>query len=345
MANQAFLIEKSRLVPWIDALGREYRLVGPVVEDGIPSFKPTVSAFDLMLDYGLTMMGPQVWIYQLTEKICTLRRLQGAFHAELPERPPAQLVAGVHACDLHGLLVLDKVFLKGRIVDRNYRMWRENTVVLGYHCTRVYPNCFCASMGTGPFFEPQEGCDFLVTDLGEDCLIETIGPRALSLLSPLHPASAGEQHFARKEQLRRELLSQFEKKIDTSHLVESLLGNPDHPIWKRTAEERCLGCTNCTMVCPTCFCYNVKDLSPLDPDTWDRIRYKDSCQEYHFAQFHGGNFRSTRTARLRQFVMHKLATWQEQFGCFGCVGCGRCMHWCPTCIDLTDMAEAIMASA
>jgi len=31
----------------------------------------------------------------------------------------------------------------------------------------------------------------------------------------------------------------------------------------------------------------------------------------------------------------------EQYGCFGCVGCGRCMTWCPTGIDLTEMAKRI----
>jgi sulfhydrogenase subunit beta (sulfur reductase) len=116
-------------------------------------------------------------------------------------------------------------------------------------------------------------------------------------------------------------------------------------VWKRTAEERCLGCTNCTMVCPTCFCYNLKDYMSFDLASCERYRYWDSCQELHFAEVAGGgNFRFSRMARLRQFVTHKLATWVEQFGCFGCIGCGRCMTWCPTKIDLTEMAKEIMNS-
>ena len=72
-----------------------------------------------------------------------------------------------------------------------------------------------------------------------------------------------------------------------------------------------------------------------------RRRQWDSCQDQHFAEVHFANYRSTRKARLRQFVCHKLCYWVEQHGCFGCVGCGRCIHWCPTHIDLTEIAAEI----
>lgn len=344
MEHGAYIIEKDRLLPWLEELGREYRLVGPVDEEGFPAFREVASTDDLTLDYGLTMMGPQAHIYRPVERICTIRGNDGGFQVDKPEITPAQILMGVHSCDLHAILVLDRVFLRQKVKDRNYRLWRENTVLMGYHCTRVCTSCFCASMGTGPLFEPKEGYDFLFTDLGDVYLTETLGHRARRLMAPLRAAEAGTAHLQKKEELGRALLNQFTKKIDTTGMVESILKNQDHPVWKRTADERCLGCTNCTMVCPTCFCYNVKDHMTFDLEQCERVRYKDSCQEFHFAEVHGGNFRQTRKARLRQFVTHKLATWWEQFGCFGCIGCGRCMTWCPTKIDLTEMAEEIMAS-
>ncbi len=297
------------------------------------------------LDYGLTMMGPQTSIYHPTENLCRMVSENGRFNVEALKEVPHQLLVGVHSCDLHGILELDKAFLEGPVVDRNYRMWRENTVVVGYHCTRIYPQCFCASMGTGPFFEPKKGYDFLLTNLGDGYVLESLGGRAYRILSSHQLTPISQVKLSRKEELRQRLLGQFEKQLDTTRLVETILNNQDHPVWKRTADERCLGCTNCTMVCPTCFCYGVKDRSiGFDPNRWERTRYKDSCQELHFAEVHGANFRSTRRARLRQFVTHKLAAWREQFGSFGCVGCGRCMSWCPTHIDLTEMAKEIMAT-
>jgi sulfhydrogenase subunit beta (sulfur reductase) len=344
MQEQAFLIEKKRFFPWLEELQKEFQLIGPVEQDAGPAFARIKSVKDLQVNYGLTMLGPQVYLYHPQERVCTIQERGGKFEVQTMETVPRQILFGVHSCDLHAITVLDRAFLKKGMEDRNYRLWRENTVVIGLHCSHIYPQCFCASMGTGPFFEPKEGYDFLLTDLGDNYLVETLGGRALKLLSSLNPDRAAPEHFDKKTQIGRELESQFQKKIDTSHVVEIILRNQDHPVWSQTADSRCLNCTNCTQVCPTCFCYNVKDRVSFDLTTCERTRYKDSCYELHFAQVHGANFRSSRTARLRQFVTHKLATWVEQFGCFGCIGCGRCMTWCPTNIDLTEIAKEIMAT-
>ncbi|RJR33697.1 MAG: sulfite reductase subunit A [Desulfobacteraceae bacterium] len=341
---EVFLLEKERLLPWLDDVRRGRALIGPIEEQGFPVFGEPSSTRDLRLDYGLTMMGPQTSIYRLTEKICSIRRINGTFEVDDTIGADEQLLVGVHSCDLHALLVLDKAFLKGKVIDRNYRIRREKTIVIGYHCTSVCAQCFCASMGTGPFFGPKEGYDFLLTDLGEIYMLEALGERAHKLIAPLGLHGAEENHFRKKEALRQRLLGQFTKRLDTSRIVEIILRNQDHPVWRRTAEERCLSCTNCTKVCPTCFCYSTKDKGDFALKQWDRMRAKDSCQEVHFAEVHGGNFRGIRAARLRQFVTHKLATWWEQFDCFGCIGCGRCMTWCPTGIDLTHMAKEIMAT-
>jgi ferredoxin len=339
----AFLLEKERLFPWLDEIRRGRVMIGPVDDQGSPAFRETQSVHDLLLDYGLTMMGPQTCIYHLIEKVCTIQRADAGFEIDDTVTAQDQLLVGVHSCDLHAILVLDKVFLRGRVVDRNYRIRREKTIVVGYHCSSVCSQCFCASMGTGPFFEPREGYDFLLTDLGDLYMLEALGERAHGMIGSLGLCKAEEKDLQKKEELRQRLLGRFTKRLDTSHIVEIILRNQDHPVWRRTADERCLSCTNCTKVCPTCFCYSTKDLGDFELKKWDRIRTKDSCQELHFAEVHGANFRGIRAARLRQFVTHKLATWWEQFGCFGCIGCGRCMSWCPTHIDLTHMAKEIMA--
>ena len=51
--------------------------------------------------------------------------------------------------------------------------------------------------------------------------------------------------------------------------------------------------------------------------------------------------RVSTKSRYRQWLTHKLATWQDQFGMLGCVGCGRCITWCPVGIDLTEEVAAM----
>ena len=95
------------------------------------------------------------------------------------------------------------------------------------------------------------------------------------------------------------------------------------------------------MVCPTCFCTTVEDVTDLAGKQADRIRKWDSCFTLDFSYIHGGSVRSSVKARYRQWVTHKLASWVDQFGGFGCVGCGRCITWCPVGIDITEEAQAI----
>ena len=118
--------------------------------------------------------------------------------------------------------------------------------------------------------------------------------------------------------------------------------NLEHRAWSRVA-ERCLGCANCTMVCPTCFCATVEDTTDLSGAIAERRRKWDSCFTCEFSSIHGGSIRRSGAARYRQWMTHKLSSWWQQFETSGCVGCGRCIVWCPVGIDITEEAHAIAA--
>ncbi|WP_084039585.1 4Fe-4S dicluster domain-containing protein [Demequina sp. NBRC 110053] len=51
--------------------------------------------------------------------------------------------------------------------------------------------------------------------------------------------------------------------------------------------------------------------------------------------------RESTKARYRQWITHKLSSWEDRFGMLGCMGCGRCIAWCPAGIDVTDEAAAL----
>jgi ferredoxin len=128
--------------------------------------------------------------------------------------------------------------------------------------------------------------------------------------------------------------------LDTSNIHDLLLSNLEHGRWAEVA-ERCLACGNCTLVCPTCFCASVEDVSDLSGDNVRRERAWDSCFNAEHSYMSTGTVRKTIASRYRQWLTHKLATWIDQYGTSGCVGCGRCITWCPVAIDLTEEVAAI----
>jgi len=98
------------------------------------------------------------------------------------------------------------------------------------------------------------------------------------------------------------------------------------------------------LVCPTCFCTNVEEVTRLTEEGAERWRRWDSCFTQEFSYIHGGSIRASVLSRYRQWLTHKLAAWIDQFGVLGCVGCGRCITWCPVGIDITVEAERVRAS-
>ncbi len=327
---------------WLDALVRERRLVGPALpRRGQTIFRVIEDAAGLDLDYCSTMMGPQIFVYPTIQPVLRMDPRTGGAAEVAPGDERRTVLFAVHPCDMQAITVVDQSFL-GKTFDASYAKRRAEIVTAVLNCGAACDQGFCESMETGPFLRLTEGFDLEMTRLADRLLVETRTGRGAEILALSEGGrEAGAADFEEKEAREAAARASFKKKLDISGLPELLMRNWDHPVYPETADARCLSCTNCTKVCPTCYCYDMADDMDFAMTEVVRRRSKDSCHELHFAAVHGGNFREVRAARLRQFVTHKLSTWLEQYGCFGCVGCGRCMTWCPTGIDLSEMAKRV----
>jgi ferredoxin len=132
--------------------------------------------------------------------------------------------------------------------------------------------------------------------------------------------------------------AQISRDLPRDGLRDALFEALEHPHWDDVA-ARCLSCGNCTQVCPTCFCSSTRETSDLLTSEVSHDRVWDSCfTEMHSYTTGGPVHRKTRS-RYRQWLTHKLASWEDQFDTSGCTGCGRCISWCPVGIDLTREVE------
>jgi len=344
---------------------RGHTLLGPTVRDGAIVLAEIGGASDLPAgwtdeqdggryrlrrrDDGALFgyaVGPHAWKRWLHPPAVVrwrARRDARGFVAEPDTAPPARYAfVGVRPCELAAILVQDRVFLGGPFVDPAYRSRRESAFLLAVSCGSPAGTCFCASMGTGPKAGP--GFDLALTEVvgdgRHDFLVEVGTERGAEVAegAPHRPAEPPDLDAARAVLAAAE--GNMGRSLDTEGLKDALYRHYEDPRWDEVA-KRCLACANCTMVCPTCFCATVEDETDLVGSATERRRIWDSCFSQEFSYVHGGSVRTSGSARYRQWITHKLATWHEQFGVSGCVGCGRCITWCPVGIDITAEARAV----
>jgi len=366
-ATAAATLAAKDLDTLFDALRkRGYRVVGPTVRDGAIVYAELAAAASLPAGwtdeqapatYRLARredeavfgyaVGPHSWKAELLPprvRLWQAHRQNGGFAVdEEPAAAPTAFI-GVRPCELAAIAIQDRVFVEGEHQDRDYAARRADVFLVAADCGDPSELCFCTAMGGGP--EAKEGFDLALTELLEDgehrFLVRAGSPAGEAVLGelPVHPATAPDQDAAAAVVARaaRDMSGRF----DATDVHDLLLRNLDAKRWDQVA-ERCLSCGNCTMVCPTCFCTHVEDTSALDGTTAERTRVWDTCFSLQYAEMHGGNTRPTTRARYRQWLTHKLATWEDQFGSSGCVGCGRCIAWCPVGIDIREEVRAIRA--
>jgi sulfhydrogenase subunit beta (sulfur reductase) len=254
------------------------------------------------------------------------------------DETPRYAFIGVRACEMAAIQIQDKAFLREDFNDPVYRARREKVFILAVNCLHPAGTCFCTSMKTGP--RVKDGFDINLTEL-DDVFLLTIGSelaRDIMADIPFDLASAFLLNNA--ERGIENATRQMGRTLETSDLPELIMDNLDNPYWQEIA-KRCLSCTNCTQVCPTCFCWDAVDQMNLSGTETHRERIWDSCFNPGYSYQAGGNTRPTINSRYRQWLSHKLGTWKQQYGTFGCVGCGRCITWCPAEIDLTEEISAL----
>lgn len=363
-----YYLPRSELEALITTLKEEgYTVIGPTVIDGVISFQPIASAADLphgvkdeqeagsyrlvegdaelCFQHVVGPDGPKRYTLPPVLRLFSIRPTAEYYALEHgPPEAPKLALLGVRPCDVAALLVQDKVFAARETggfrceADSYYQQTRESALVIAVNCTQPGRNCFCASMGTGPMV--QDGYDVALTELRGGFVVQCGSPRGTSLFEklPVREPSSAEVELA--EVRLEQAASRMGRQMHTDRLPELVARAVEHPHWDEIA-KRCLGCGNCTMVCPTCFCSTVSDSTQLGSEVTTRTRYWESCYTHQFSYTTAGPVRHSIRARHRHWVMHKLYGFVEQFGVSGCVGCGRCITWCPAGIEITEEVAAI----
>lgn len=358
-------IDKSSLEKILEALKSDgYTLIGPRLREGSVIYDEIQGISDLpagwtdeqKAGYYRTIkrndealfgyvVGPHSWkkyLYPPKLKLWEAKKNGKSFAVKHNDGDtPRYAFIGMRSCEISAMLIHDRVFNNGMFSDSYYNRVRENMFVLGVNCTQAGGTCFCVSMNTGP--KARNGYDIAITEItsgGHYFLLEEATVKGKKIAAAAGGTAATVEQKKAAEDAIKNAADHMGRHLKTEGIKEMLYKNYDSPVWEETA-GKCLSCANCTLVCPTCFCSNVEDVTDLTGSHAERWRKWDSCFNLEYSKVAGGNFRTTSKARYRQWLTHKFASWIDQFGTSGCTGCGRCITWCPVGIDVTETVQKI----
>lgn len=335
-----------------EKLKEEYTVVAPELNDGVIKYEESTDFEKIPAGYKQFEFAGSYQIFKSSNrffsyirpynnlkyflrppsiKLLTVIEKDGNLEFSYQEQRKKIAFFDIRRCDLKALSILDKVYLNENYPDSYYKSLREDIFIVGVDCAEAGDVCFCNSMDID--FDSFYSADMFITEIDDGFLVDTVSKKAEHLVEGLGLSTPTKEDLAKRQEIKRRFKESFKKKLDTANLKEILYQKIEHPYWEEIG-KRCLSCANCTQVCPTCFCFDIKEINSLDMKKSERFAVWDSCFNQTFATVHKFNIRDSIASRYRQWLMHKMAYWQDQFGDFGCVGCGRCITWCPAKIDI-----------
>ena len=332
-------LEKEGYKDFVRNLISDFEFVGPKKKDrAVHDFVTIKSIEELDTDYKRTTIPPAKKIlFPPTEELVKYEIRDGIKIKSVVESSE-KVLFGINAWDLNAMNFLDKVFSVD-FVDENYFAKRKKLIVIGKDCEPTETN-FSLSMGAEYV---KEGFDLYITELKNKYFVRVGTAKGNDILEKYAEAKdAGQEDFKGYDTYMDEYRKKFSLKAEIKSFYDNFeLIYDDDKLWEKIAEN-CYSCGSCNLVCPTCFCFNVKDDMELNLVDGTKTREWDSCMIPEYGLVAGGhNFRPTKENRLKQRYRCKLKTSLDKYGAYGCVGCGRCIEACLAKIKISEDIDLV----
>ena len=334
MNHPTHTITKKELTSFVNHLiaDKTYDVVGPKAKGKRFAYDTLEDASELRLDHDVTILPPKKYFLPINETLLhyNLKKTYD-IHPATDTRP--RIIIGMHPYDVIALQQSDHVYLDYQ-KDDFYQKHRANTIIIASDIENVSERSFAASMNT---HTTNDGFDLLLTHIGTGYAI-TIGTDKGKKLLERHAITKKITPVDLKKvtDMRTRLTSKYKRtlKAPKEDWPKILAANHDHALWEEKA-DRCMECSSCTMVCPTCYCYDVRDATSLNLTTGDRFRTWDGCMLKDFGKIGSGEvFRKDTKERYRHRFYRKGNYLPARYNYIACVGCGRCGIAC-----LPDIAD------
>ncbi len=337
-------IAKNRVNEFLEYLKEEYILYAPVEENGVSKISKIEDTSDIINLPYRTQISVKPIFFPPEQKFFRFEKKNGGVEIEdyLPqEGDDKSIIFGVRGCDVNAIEVLDRYMLD-EFEDPYYRKRRENAIIIGISCDYPKESCFCTAFGG----MVPERYDLWFTDIGPHFYVDIGSKRGEKLIDDKFFEEASEEDEMRKIRRINSVETKINRKVKTNlHDIKKyyhkIKNRADDSIWEELG-RKCVSCGKCNFICPTCHCFDVKDMTNIDGSAGERIRVWDSCHLYDYAKTSAENFREERKARVRYRIYDKFVFPVMRYGVYACTGCGRCSEVCPAGIDIHAVVRRLI---
>lgn len=333
-------LKKTNLNHWLEHLKNKAKLYAPRKKENLFVLRPVKEVEDVCLEYIPTILPPKKYYFPQKERLFKFNA-QTFKTAKAIDKFEEFILFGVHTCDIAGIQCMDVVFRDGP-EDPNYLNRKDKMTIIGIECLKYcdkYANC--TSMGN---HVPRGGYDLMMVDIGDKFIMHINSEKGERLVKEVDfIKEAMEKEMVELERAREEKKKVFKDEFcaPLSKIYASFDKSFNSEVWKDVG-KKCVGCGNCTAVCPTCYCFDVTDEMELNLNDGVRYRIWNSCQMDDFAKVAGGeDFRKGRDSRQRHRYYRKFKYPVDKFNRYFCTGCGRCTRTCMAGISLIDTVNAL----
>ncbi len=298
------------------------KVIGVVKKGSHFVFNELESSDKLALDYDVTMLPPKKYFQPPKELLLKYKPGNPESYRAVNNCDPMAIV-GIHYYDLAAIYMMDRAFSEGER-DEHYMKKRDNSILVGLYPTKYFKYRFAKSVVRDQAYKVA---DLMMVKMNGDYVVEVVSEKGKDFIKG---GNFIENTYTLQEIDDAKNKVKDDQKIPISvELIPDYLGkNHGHPVWE-VFGEKCFSCGSCVLVCPTCYCFDVRDEVELNLEEGKRIRIWDGCMLEDFAVCADGhNFRKEKGQRFRHRIYRKGKHLPEKYHYFGCVGCGRCQYSC-----------------
>lgn len=293
-----------------------------------------------LLDYeGNSVISPRAFLLVQTEPLFKINSGKESSLSAIEDKKK-RIFYGVRPCDIKALGLMRKFFLD-EFADAPYQQKLEHSTFIALACSkRCATKSFCAEMGSGPL--AKEGFDLQLIPVNRGYLVESGSKKGKEIINKnkkLFTKAAVSDEKEAKDW--HKAFTKGTKKINYKKLAKIMQEDKvRESVWEDIG-LRCVVCSGCITLCPTCSCFSIIDR--MEADKGVRLRYTDGCPYAGFTRMAAGNTPFLQHKdHIRRFFEHKLNIDVERYGIPSCVGCSRCMQTCPGNISIRKFIDEVL---